>query len=78
MDKKAIKNFAIEARKNLISEIKYQANLLGITAEGIVEPIKKAEGMEIYDIGGATPYTIYDETIKQRNSLVKRIKEKGL
>ena len=77
MDKKSIKNFAIEARKNLISEIKYQASLLGITAESIVEPIKKAEGMEIYDIGGATPYTIYDETIEQRNSLVKRIEEKG-
>ena len=77
MDKKAIKNFAIDARKKLISEIKYKASLLGITADGIAEPIKKAEGMEIYDIGGATPYTIYDEAIEQRNSLVKRIKEKG-
>ena len=77
MDKKSIKNFAIKARKNLINEIQYQSSLLGITAEGIADPIKKAEGMEIYDIGGATPYTIYDETINQRNSLVKRIKEKG-
>ena len=77
MDKTAIKNFAISARKNLINEIKYQSSLLGITAEGIADPIKKDEGMEIYDIGGVTPYTIYDETIEQRNSLIKRINEKG-
>lgn len=31
MDKKAIKTFAIESRKKLIEEVKYQANLLGIT-----------------------------------------------
>ncbi len=77
MDKKAIKNFAIEARKKLISEIKYKANLLGITAEGIADPIETADGMEVYDIGGGTPYTIYDEAIEQRKDLVKQVKEKG-
>ena len=77
MDKKAIKNFAIESRKKLISEIKYKMGLLGITAEGIADPVRKAEGMEVYDIGAATPHTIYDEAIEQRKSLVKQIKEKG-
>lgn len=77
MDKKAIKTFAIESRKKLIEEVKYQASLLGITADGIAEPVKKAEGMEVYDIGASTPNTIYDEAIKQRESLVKRINEKG-
>ncbi|SCG85423.1 BREX-1 system adenine-specific DNA-methyltransferase PglX [Methanobacterium congolense] len=77
MDKKAIKTFAIEARKKLIEEVKYQASLLGITADGITEPVEKAEGIEVYDIGAATPNTIYDEAIKQRESLVKRINEKG-
>ena len=61
MDKKTIKNFAIYARKKLINEVKYQASLLGITDEGIVDPAKKIDGMEIYDIGGYNPYTLYDE-----------------
>lgn len=77
MDKKAIKIFAIESRRNLMEEVKYQASLLGITAECISDPVKKAEGMEVYDIGAGTPNTIYDDTIKQRQSLVKRVKEKG-
>ena len=77
MDKKAIKTFAIESRKKLIEEIKYQASLLGITTEGIAEPVEKADGMEVYDIGASTPNTIYDDAIKQRESLVKRINEKG-
>jgi len=77
MDKKAIKTFAIESRKNLIEEVKYQASLLGITAKGIAEPVEKAEGIEVYDIGASNPNTIYDEAIKQRKNLVKRINEKG-
>lgn len=77
MDKKAIKTFAIDARKKLISEIKYKANLLGITADGIAEPIKESDGMEVYNIGGSTPYTIYDEAINQRKDLVQQVKEKG-
>ncbi len=77
MDKKAIKTFAIESRKKLIEEVKYQASLLGITAKGIAEPVEKAEGMEVYDIGASNPNTIYGEAIKQRQNLVKRINEKG-
>jgi Eco57I restriction endonuclease. len=77
MDKKAIKTFAIESRKKLIDEVKYQASLLGITAKGIAEPVEKAEGIEVYDIGASNPNTIYDEAIKQRKNLVKRINEKG-
>lgn len=77
MDKKAIKTFAIESRKKLIEEVKYQASLLGITAKGIAEPVEKAEGMEVYDIGASNPNTIYDEAIEQRKNLVKRINEKG-
>ncbi len=77
MDKKAIKTFAIESRKKLIEEVKYQCSLLGITGEGIADPVEKAEGMEVYDIGGSTPYTIYDEAIDQRKDLVRQVKEKG-
>ncbi|HHY00469.1 MAG TPA: BREX-1 system adenine-specific DNA-methyltransferase PglX, partial [Methanothermobacter sp.] len=77
MDKKAIKTFAIESRKKLIEEVKYQASLLGITSKGIAEPVEKAEGIEVYDIGASNPNTIYDKAIKQRKNLVKRINEKS-
>lgn len=77
MDKKAIKTFAIESRQKLIEETKYQALRLGITADGIADPFERTDGMEVYDIGASTPYKIYDAEIKQRVSLVKRIKEKG-
>lgn len=76
MDKKAIKTFAIESRKKLIEEVKYKASLLGITAKGIAEPVEKAAGIEVYDIGAFNPNTIYDEAIEQRKNLVKRINEK--
>jgi len=77
MDKKAIKNFAVESRKKLMEDVKYQAGLLGITDEFIADPVEKTDEMEVYDIGDSTPYTIYDGTIKQRQSLVRRIEEKG-
>lgn len=77
MNKTAIKNFAIEARKKLISEITYRAGLVGITKNGIVEPIHKADGIEMYNIGASDPYTIKGEQLKQRKSLASRVKEKG-
>ena len=77
MNKTAIKNFAIEARKKLISEITYRAGLVGITKNGNVEPIHKADGIEMYNIGASDPYTIMGEQLKQRKSLASRVKEKG-
>ena len=76
MDKNAIKTFAVESRRKMIESVKYQASLLGITADEIREPIAKAEGMETYDYG-AGQYTIYDEDIKKRQSLVREINNKG-
>ena len=76
VDKNAIKSFAIESRRQMIESVKYQASLIGITADSINEPISKAEGMETYDFGAGT-YTIYDEDIEKRKSLVKEIKNKG-
>lgn len=49
MDKKAIKTFVIDARKTIISEIKYKADILWITADRIAEPINKFDGMEVYN-----------------------------
>ena len=76
MDKNAIKSFAIESRRQMIESVKYQASLIGITADGISEPISKAEGMETYDYGAGTN-SIFDEDIQKRKSLVKEIENKG-
>ena len=76
MDKSVIKTFAVESRRQLIESVKYQASLIGITADGISEPISRAEGMETYNYGAGT-HSIYDEDILKRESLVKEIKDKG-
>lgn len=76
MDKNAIKTFAVESRRKMINSVKFQASLLGISADGIADPISKAEGMETYDYG-AGQHTIYDEDIKKRESLVREINNKG-
>ena len=76
MDKNAIKTFAVESRRKMIESVKYQASLLGITADEIREPIAKAEGMETYDYG-AGQHSIFNEDIKKRQSLVKEINNKG-
>ena len=52
MNKTAIKNFAIWARNKLIADIQYRAGLMGITADGIKDPLPQSTGtMEFYDIG---------------------------
>ena len=76
VDKSAIKVFAVESRRQMIESVKYQASLIGITAEGISEPISKAEGMETYDYGPGT-HSIFDEDIEKRKSLVREIENKG-
>lgn len=76
MDKNAIKTFAIESRRQMIESVKYQASLIGVTAECISEPISKAEGMETYDYGAGT-HTIFDKDIKKRESLIQEVKNKG-
>ena len=60
----------------MIESVKYQASLIGITAEGISEPISKADGMETYDYGAGT-HSIFDEDIEKRKSLVNEIENKG-
>lgn len=76
MDKTAIKNFAVESRRQMIESVKYQANLIGISSDSIAEPISKAEGMETYDYGAGT-HTIFDEDILKRESLVREVINKG-
>ena len=77
MNKTAIKNFAIWARRKFISEITYKAGLIGINEKGISQPLSISTGnIQFFDIGTGKPNEISDHEIKQRNALVKRIREK--
>lgn len=77
MNKTAIKNFAIWARNKLIADISYRAGLMGITADGIQKALPQSTGtMEFYDIGTAEPYSISGDAVKQRKSLVEKIRAK--
>ena len=77
MNKTAIKNFAIWARNKLVADIQYRAGLMGITADGIKDPLPQSTGtMEFYDIGTSEPYAITGEAIPQRKKLVEIIRKK--
>lgn len=77
MNKTAIKNFAVWARRKLISEITYKASLIGISEKGILDPLSTStDNIQFFDIGTGKPTEIVDAEIKQREALIKRIKEK--
>ncbi len=77
MNKTAIKNFAIWARRKLISEITYKAGLIGINENNIAQPLQMStENVQFFDIGTGKPTEISNDEIKQRNALIKRIKDK--
>ena len=77
MNKKAIKEFAVWARNKLISDITYKAGLIGISAEGISEPLSISTGnMQFFDIGTGTPTEISGAEISKRDALVREIRKK--
>ena len=77
MNKTAIKNFALWARNKLIADIQYRAGLMGITADGVKDPLPQSTGtMEFYDIGTTEPYAISGDAIPQRKKLVEVIRRK--
>lgn len=74
MNKTAIKNFAIEARKKLLADVASKMQLLGITENGIAKALRQSTAeTEFYDIGSQTPYAITGNEIAQRKSLVEHI-----
>lgn len=77
MNKTAIKNFAIWARKKLISDITYKAGLIGINEKGISTPLEMSTNdVQFFDVGTGIPTKISGNEIKQRDSLIKYIREK--
>ena len=77
MNKTAIKNFAIWARNKLIADVSNDARLIGITEEGISNPLPQSFGdTQFFDIGTADPYSISGDAVRQRNKLVNALRQK--
>ena len=78
MNKTAIKNFAVWARRKLISEITYKAGLLGVTEKGAAEPLPQStKDLQFFDIGTKTYAEVQGAEIAQRNALVAAIRDKA-
>ncbi len=78
MNKTAIKNFAVWARRKLIGEITDKARLLGVTEVGVAEPLPQStKDLEFFDIGTKNYAEVQGAEIAQRNALVGTIKEKA-
>ena len=77
MNKTAIKNFAVWARRKLIADITYRAGMLGITETGIAQPMQQStKDLQFFDIGTKDYVEISGEEIKQRNALIAAIRRK--
>ena len=77
MNKTAIKNFAVWARKKLIDDITYKAGMLGITESGIATPLPQStKDLQFFDIGTKDYAEVSGNEIKQREALVKAINQK--
>ena len=73
MDKTAIRNFAIWARKKLIEDTEKEAALYGITEKGIETPLNSGKDQYFNVPGRARAVVISGETIHQRERLARRI-----
>ena len=77
MNKTAIKNFAIWARRKLISDITFRAGMLGISENGIAQPMKQStKDVQFFDIGTKDYVEISGAEIQQRNALLAAIRNK--
>lgn len=81
MNKTAIKNFAVWAREKLIKDVKYRAGMIGISENGIAEPLPQStKDLKFFDIGTKNYAEVSGKEIKQREALVNaiHIKERSL
>ena len=78
MNKTAIKNFAVWARRKLIDEITYKAGRLGVTEHGAAEPLPQStQDLQFFDIGTKHYAEVQGLEIAQRNALVAAIEGKA-
>ena len=77
MDKTAIKNFAIEARKILMKSAITEAGFYGVTKDGCKSPVQKGSDFEVYETLAGTENRIFGDDIKRRANLVRAVEEQG-
>ena len=78
MDKTAIKNFAVWARVKLMEDIRTRLGLLGITEDGISDPLPASTNeVKYFDIGADHPVSIKGKAIHQREQLAEEIRKAG-
>jgi hypothetical protein len=77
MNKTAIKNFAIWARKKLISDTIDACRSVGITEGGTLTPLgQSTKDAQFFDIGVGEPVIVSGKAVHQRSSLVSVIRAK--
>lgn len=77
MDKSAIKNFSIEARKVLMRSAETEAGFYGVTRNACKNPIQKGNDFEVYETLAGTENRIYGADIKKRANLVEAVETLG-
>lgn len=77
MDKSAIRNFSIEARKILMKSAETEAGFYGVTRKGCKSPIQKGNDFEVYETLAGTENRIYGADIKKRSNLVEAVETLG-
>lgn len=75
MNKTAIKNFAVRARRKLIEDITQKVYELGITKNGIKEIETFEGGFKVQGVENSKTYKKYE--IKQREKLIEKINRSG-
>ena len=76
MNKTSIKNFAVWARKKLRGDIKTRAGLIGITEDGVKEPLPAStREVQYFDVGSANPVMLTGKSIENRRKLVDKLKK---
>lgn len=75
MEKASLKKFAVDARRKLIDDVKFQLGLYGITENGILEPQTGTDSALIFDLGNGNTQTIKGERyVKQYRNLVEHLR----
>ena len=70
MNKTAIKNFAIWARKKLMSDIRTRLGFVGITEKGIAAPLESStKDIQYFESAGKEPLSISGADISARRKL---------
>ncbi len=77
MNKTAIKNFAISARKKLMGMAMDKAGIIGITKENVAQPASRGADFAVFHTHFGTETRLNSAQLHQRENLVRHIREKG-